>query len=72
MSKRDRARTEAEVVADSLRTGRPPKKPAERQTEQVTVRMTPAMRKKLEKQAKDERVPLAELIMRPWTEKGDS
>jgi hypothetical protein len=34
--------------------------------------MTPAMRKKLEKQAKDERVPLAELIMRPWTEKGDS
>ena len=71
MGKRNRERTEAEVEADSLRTGRPPKKPSQRQTEQVTVRMTPALRKQLEKQAKDESIPLAELIMQPWREKGD-
>jgi len=69
MGKRGRERTDAEMQADTQRTGRPPKKPSQRQTERITVNVTSAERKRLEKLAKGEGVPLSELIMLPWREK---
>ena len=71
MGKRNRERTKAEIEADSRRPGRPRIDPKQRQAERVTIRMTSAERKQLEKMAKAEGVPLSELIMRPWREKGD-
>ena len=70
MGKRNRPRTEAEVKADRARTGRPPKSQAEKQSEHVTVHLTPAERKRLEKLAKKDGLSLPALIMRPWREKG--
>ena len=54
------------MQADSLRTGRPSKEPAERRSESTTVYLTPAERTRLETLAKDEGTSLAELILRPW------
>ena len=71
MGKRTRERTQAEIQADRLRTGRPPKKPSEKQSERITVNLSLAERKRLEKLAEKEGVHLAELIMRPWREKGE-
>jgi predicted HicB family RNase H-like nuclease len=68
MKKQSRVRTEAEIAADKSRPGRPPMRPTNRQSERVTVRMTPAVRRKLERLAKVEGVSLAEIIMRPWNE----
>jgi hypothetical protein len=64
-------RTPAQMAADKRRTGRPPMAPAEKHSEQVMVYLTPAERKRLEKLAKKEGIPLAALIMRPWREKGE-
>ena len=72
MAKEKRERTQAQLAADRLRPGRPPIKASLRQTERIMVRMTPALRKRLEKQAKAEGISLAELIMKPWHEKGES
>ena len=61
-------RSKAQLAADKLRTGRPPKRPEEKQNEQVTVYLTRSEREKLEKQAREEGISLASLIMRPWRE----
>ena len=66
MGKQKRKRTTAEKLADRRRTGRPPKAKAEKQSEPLMVRVTPAERKRLEKLAKKEGVSLSALIMRPW------
>ena len=70
MAKRNRPRTEAEIGADALRTGRPPKIPAEKQSERAVVYLTPAEFKRLEALAKDAGVSLASVIMRPWRDGG--
>jgi len=69
MSKKKR--TPAQMAADKRRTGRPPKPPAEKKSEPIMVYLTPAERKRLEKLARKEGIPLAALIMRPWREKGE-
>ena len=69
MAKRTRGRTEAEIQADGLRTGRPAGDPSDRQSERVTVYLTPAERTRLEALAKKAGIALAALIMRPWREK---
>ena len=61
-------RTKAEIAADKLRTGRPPKPPAQVLSERVMIRMTTAERSRLEALAKREGVPLATMVMRPWRE----
>lgn len=61
-------RTVAQKAADKLRTGRPPKQPAEKWSERVTVYMTPTERARLESLAEQEGVTLASLVMRPWRE----
>ena len=71
MGKRKRERTQAEIEADRLRTGRPPKESSEKRSERITVNLSPGERKRLEDLAEKEGVPLAELIMRPWREKGE-
>lgn len=63
-------RTPAQIAADKKRTGRPRKADKERQSEKVTVYLTKAELRRLEKVAKEEGLPLASLIMRPWREKG--
>ena len=68
MAKRKRKRTQAEIRADKSRTGRPPKAPSERQSEQIMVYLTPTERAQLEKLAKQEGLSLASMIMRPWRE----
>ena len=68
MAKRKHKRTEAAIRADSRRTGRPPKKPEERQSEKVMVYLTKAERERLEDLATREGLSLASLIMRPWRE----
>ena len=72
MGKRNRERTQAEKEADRQRSGRPPKKQDEIQSYRVTVNLTQAERERLSKLARDEGMSLAELIMRPWREKGSS
>lgn len=67
-----RKRTPAQIAADQLRTGRPPKPKADKQGEKVMVSLTKAERARLEKLAKKEGLPLASLIMRPWREKESS
>ena len=64
-------RTSAQLAADKRRPGRPPKSSQEKHSEQIMVYLTPAERRRLEKLAKKEGIPLAALIMRPWREKGD-
>ena len=46
--------------------GRPPKKPADRLTECIMVRVTKVERKRLEKEAERLGIPLATLLMLPW------
>ena len=70
MGKRKRPRSEAEHEADKKRTGRPRKAKIERQSERVTVHLTPRERRKLEQLAKEEGLSLASMIMQPWREKG--
>ena len=67
MSKRKR--TPAQMAADQRRTGRPPMALKEKHSEQIMVYLTPDERKRLEKLARKEGIPLAVLIMRPWREK---
>jgi len=64
-------RTAAQLAADELRTGRPPKKPAEKWSERITVYMTQAERERLEDLAEQEGVTVAALIMRPWRKESD-
>ena len=46
--------------------GRPFKKPSERLSEQMMVRMTSAERRKLETEAKRQGISLSALILQPW------
>ena len=48
--------------------GRPPKPPAEKMSECIMVRVTPAERMRLEAHARKLGVSLAALLMRPWRE----
>ena len=57
------------MAADKLRTGRPPRKPGERQSERITVYLTAAERERLGTLAKKAGISLAALVMRPWREK---
>ena len=66
MAKRKRGRTDAVIRADKLRTGRPPKKKAEKQSKRIMVYLTPDEYKRFEAEAKKEGLSLASLIMRPW------
>ena len=66
MAKRNRARTKAEIKADAQRTGRPRKKPSEKQSKRIMVYLTPDEYQRFEVQAKAEGVSLAALIMSPW------
>ena len=68
MAKRTRKRTQAEIQADRMRTGRPLKSPSEKQSERVMVYLTPEERKRLEQLAEEENISLAAIIMRPWRE----
>lgn len=61
-------RTAAQEAADRLRTGRPPKAAAQKQSESVTVYMTVAERRRLEKMASRDGLTLSAVIMRPWRE----
>jgi len=65
-----RKRTPAEIRADRLRTGRPPKPAVDKTSEKVTVYLTKAERAKLQAKAQEEGITLAALIMRPWRPKG--
>ena len=64
-------RTEAQREADARRTGRPPKAPAEKQSEQVVVYLTKGERKGLEALAAEKGLSLSAMIMDPWREKED-
>ena len=70
MSKQQGQRTEAQIQADKARTGRPRKAKAAKQSERITVHLTPAERKRIEKLAKAEGITLPAMIMRPWREEG--
>jgi hypothetical protein len=62
-------RTEAQIAADKLRTGRPCKSQQEKQSERVMVYLTKTERMRLEELAKRGGLSLSSLIMRPWREK---
>jgi hypothetical protein len=62
-------RTEAQIAADKLRTGRPRKSRREKQGDRVMVYLTQTERRRLEQLAKREGLSLSSLIMRPWREK---
>jgi hypothetical protein len=62
-------RTEAQIAADKLRTGRPRKSQREKQIERVMVYLTKAERMRLEELARREGLSLSSLIVRPWREK---
>ena len=64
-------RTDAQRAADKHRTGRPPKKRAEKQSKRIMVYLTPDEYKRFEAEAKEEGLSLASLVMRPWREKED-
>ena len=66
MAKRTRPRTKREILADKLRTGRPPGDPSERQSERVMVYLTPAERARMGDLATKAGISLAALIMSPW------
>lgn len=70
MSKQERQRTEAQIQADKARTGRPRKAKAVKLSERITVHLTSAERKRIEKLAKAEGISLPAMIMKPWREEG--
>ena len=51
------------------RMGRPPKPPAEKFSEKVTIKMTRAERTWLEAKARKEGLSLSALLMGPWRER---
>jgi hypothetical protein len=62
-------RTSAQIEADKLRPGRPPKLPDDKQSKRITVYLTPDEYQRFEILAQQAGVSLAELVMRPWREK---
>ena len=53
------------------RMGRPPKPPGKKQIGRVVVNMTPAEKRKLEKQAGKAGMSLSAYLLHCWREKGD-
>ena len=51
--------------------GRPPKAPADKFSERVTVRLTPAEFARLRAEAESHGLPLAEVLLRAWQQKGE-
>ena len=51
--------------------GRPPKAPADKFSERVTVRLTPAEFAQLRAEAESHGLPLAEVLLRAWQQKGE-
>jgi predicted HicB family RNase H-like nuclease len=68
MVRKKRKRSKAQIAADARRTGRPPKRPADRHSEIIGIRTTPCERKRLEAEAKRRGVSLSALLMSPWRE----
>lgn len=66
-----RKRTRAQIAADKLRTGRPSKPKAEKQSEKVMLSLTKAERTRLEALAKKAGLPLASYILDILREKGE-
>ena len=69
--KRKRRRTEAQRAADALRTGRPPVSEEVRCSERITIRMTVDERARIEAEARAAGMSFADLLLRPWREKGN-
>jgi hypothetical protein len=63
-----RKRSAAQRAADKSRTGRPPKQPADKWSQRVTVYMTTAERDRLQALAQKEGITMTSLIMGPWRE----
>ncbi|MGY8824300.1 MAG: ribbon-helix-helix domain-containing protein [Candidatus Latescibacterota bacterium] len=61
-------RSKAQLAADKRRTGRPPKKPADKLSQRVMIYLTPAEHKRLQALANKDGLSLASQIMRPWRE----
>jgi hypothetical protein len=61
-------RTPAEINADEKRTGRPPKRPQDRQSYRVTVQLTQVEMIKIKAAAKAANTSIAAMIMSPWRE----
>jgi len=55
-----------EARKGKARMGRPPKKPADRLSECIMVRVTKAERRRLQEEAERLGIPLAALLMLPW------
>ena len=66
-----RKRTKAQIDADARRTGRPPKAPAKKQSEQVMVYLTKDERKQLEAMAAEKGLSLSAMIMTKWRNQED-
>jgi len=62
-------RTKAQVEADALRTGRPPKPKAEKQGYQVRVNITLAESKQIRKEASKAGLSLSAYLLEFWREK---
>ena len=63
-------RTKAQLSADLIRTGRPPKPPKERRSERVVLRVTKAEKGRLETQARKMGLTIAAYVLRILMEKG--
>jgi hypothetical protein len=63
-------RTEAQIAANKLQTGRPRKSSREKQNERVMVYLTKTERRRLKELAGREGLSLSSLIMHPWREEG--
>jgi len=64
-----RKRTKAQIAADKLRTGRPPKARDAKQSKRISVNLTQGEYQYFQKLAREEGVSLAEIVMRPWRKK---
>jgi len=62
-------KTEAQITADKLQTGRLRKPQREKQGERVMAYLTRTEQRRLEQLAKRKGLSLSFLIMRPWREK---
>lgn len=61
-----RKQTPAEKAANKFRTGRPPKKPGEAQTERLTANCTRKEKAMVERDAKQAGIAVSDMLMRPW------
>ena len=71
MSMKKKTRTPAQIAADAKRTGRPPKRPQDRQSLTIGVKVTPAQKRRVAKAARAAGMHLGPYLLHCFEQRED-